>query len=108
MTALTEMNRRRQETARAERDYLFGEARWLMSFGTHPDRIAHQLGTTRRSLYDRAHKWGARDVADYVAPDRSGERRPGGVCGSCGVPTSARTVTSCRDCSLAKRFGRAA
>lgn len=49
-----------------EREYKFEEARHLLMFGTHPDRVAEQLHTTREALAKLARRWGADDIVEQM------------------------------------------
>ena len=86
------------EKARAEREYRFEEARRLMAWGVHPDRIAAQLDTTRQALSKLAERWGATDIHAYV---RGARDRRTGTC-ACGAPMKARAAR-CWDCYTASR-----
>lgn len=98
MTYTDTQRHRSADKARAEREYRFEEARRLMAWGTHPDRIATQLDTTRQALSKLAERWGATDIHAYV---RGARDRRTGTC-ACGAPMKARAAR-CWDCYTASR-----
>ncbi len=81
------------ERNRVEREYLFEEVRYLISYGTAPNEIVERLGTTRVALERRALRWGARDIAHYVRPTQSRGR-----CATCGGTTRHARTRQCRPC----------
>ena len=52
--------------------YLAEEARWLLSFGTHPLNIADQLNSKPRRFFDLAQKYGFGDIEEAFRPNRTG------------------------------------
>lgn len=76
---------------RAEREYRFSEADFLLSCATSPHEIARSLGCTLPALMRQAHRWGRHDLARRLdAADRA-------VCLDCHEPIHPRS-TRCIEC----------
>lgn len=60
---------------RVDKDYLFGELDWLLSFGIHPSDAARQLGRTVGSLEKLARDNGRLDLSAILRPEIEHKRR---------------------------------